>query len=66
MKHCEHIQARDIRRGDVIRRTSGELVTVLGAGDPESGAVVVTMQSARGAILTQIYPAGVPVLVVAR
>lgn len=61
----EPIAAVDLRQGDAIRRASGEIMLVLTA--TQYGPMVMTqLRSARGTIMTQMYPASVPVWVVTR
>lgn len=65
MKHAEHIQAQDARRGDILRRGTGELVTVLDVSK-HSPWTELRIQTGRGHIYTLTFPDTAPVLVVAR
>ncbi|MGV1037951.1 MAG: hypothetical protein ACOYD0_13135 [Candidatus Nanopelagicales bacterium] len=65
MRRGEHIRAEELRQADVIRRGSGELVTVVRICDG-LGAKLVTVATARGTLHTWAYVPSCPVMILTR
>lgn len=65
MRSGEHVRAEDLRPADVIRRGSGELVTVERICDG-LGAKLVTIRTGRGTLHVWAYVPGTPVMLMYR